>query len=430
MFRSTFNLACTAVGCVLIFALSGCQTGAQYNPARDAYYDYDFAQSCTILREEIMGSDDEQVILNNLRLGMAALAEGDWEQADRALNHSFHWLSTPGLNDDRNTAAVLTHEGVRIWKGEPFEQALGYHYVATLHAINNDWENARAAAANSIMRLSDFQEGPQSYSNNNPATNFTLGLLMQAIASDHASLADSTPLYEAALKNDTELRSIIDALRQRRYNTILLLDFGKGPSKKSFGPDNAHAEFINQSNQQHAARITINKQQSIRALPVCNVNELADEYTWNRFEEIRQTKSAIGQTLFLSGAILAGASDDDSTLWAGVGMMLAGLFSRATSSADLRYLDYAPQLIYLIPLELDQISDLSAHIEHVPNATIQLPAITPGTTDQPRVIYLRLYHHAGPQPAWLTTHNMNHETQGNDHTMTRVSENTPPGDSP
>jgi len=430
MFRSPGKILHVAVGFGLVFALSGCQIGQQYNPARDAYYDYDYAQTCAILREEVTGNHNEQVLLNNLRLGMAALAEGNFEQADRALNRSFQWLSTPGLNDDRNTSAVLTHEGVRIWKGEPFEQALGYHYVATLHAINNDWENARAAAANSIMRLSDFQESPQTKSGHNPATNFTLGLLMQAIASDIASLADCAPLYEAALNIDPELKPIIDALQNRRYNTLLLLDFGKGPSKKSFGPDNAHAEFVSQSNQQHAAQITINQQKSIRAVPVCNINELSEDYTWNQFEEIRQTKSTIGQALFLSGAILAAGSDDDSTQWAGLGMMLTGLFSRATSSADLRYLDYAPQLIYLIPLELDQPSDLDIHIEHVPDATVHLPSIEPGMRDEPRVIYLRLYHHASPQPAWLTTPEMNRETQGNDQVVTRVSHDTPPGDSP
>ena len=141
------------LGCLAVwfssFALSGCQSPPRNMSAVQAYYDYNFNGAREALRGDALLRNDEQTILNNTRLGMAALADGDLAEAEQALGHSFELLSTAGLNKDRTIAAVLDHEGVRIWKGEPFEQALTYHYVSTLYALMGDWENARAAAANS-----------------------------------------------------------------------------------------------------------------------------------------------------------------------------------------------------------------------------------------------------------------------------------------
>lgn len=123
----------------LLLLLTGCQNAPRNYSAIHSYYDYNFTGAREALRKDATQRRDEQVLLNNVRLGMAALADGDTTEAEQSLGKAFELLSTAGLNKDRTIAAVLDHEGVRIWKGEPFEQALTYHYVAALYAIMGDW---------------------------------------------------------------------------------------------------------------------------------------------------------------------------------------------------------------------------------------------------------------------------------------------------
>ena len=153
--RSRLRASILALFCIAL-ALPACNSYQRNFAAVEGYYDYRFADARESLRASARLQDDEQTILHNADLGMASLADGDQQEAEYALGRVFGLLSTAGLNRDRTTTAVfLTNEGIRIWKGEPFEQALMYHYVATLYAQKGDWENARAAAANALIE--DFQ---------------------------------------------------------------------------------------------------------------------------------------------------------------------------------------------------------------------------------------------------------------------------------
>ena len=144
-----------------------------------------------------------------------------------------------------------TPEGVRIWKGEPFEQALAYYWIGAYYATLGDWENCRAAAANALFRLTDFggYQTPRTLvrrAASNPRyleegytavdTNFALGFLMEAIASDLSGASGSREQFSAALEIDKDLEPVVNTLRSRRYDTLLFVDYGKGPSKISYGP--------------------------------------------------------------------------------------------------------------------------------------------------------------------------------------------------
>ena len=96
---------------MLSAATVGCSSPPRNYDAISAYYRYDFTLAREALRGEAMTRNNEQVILNNTRLGMAALADGDLHEAEYALSRSFELLSTAGLNKDRTVSAVLMHEG-------------------------------------------------------------------------------------------------------------------------------------------------------------------------------------------------------------------------------------------------------------------------------------------------------------------------------
>jgi tetratricopeptide (TPR) repeat protein len=294
-----------------LVVLGGCHAAPRNEAAIRAYYAYDFTTAREELRPETQ-RNDEQILLNTLRLGLAALADGDPVEAERALTHAFELLSTAGLNRDRTTAAVFVHEGVRIWKGEPFEQALAYTWIASLYATLGDWENVRAAAANALFRLTDFgsDQDPETLARNaarDPQylergytavdTDFALGFLLQAIGSDLSGAAGARGQFEAALQIDPNLGPLVDVLRERRYDTLLIVDYGKGPTKIAYGPDNALAAFAPQERTHGPLIVRLDGREVARTAPVCNVSTMAVDHRWNNLEDVRRAKSAIGNLL-------------------------------------------------------------------------------------------------------------------------------------
>jgi hypothetical protein len=420
--------------------LGGCVTApAQNETAVRTYYDYRFGITRESLRTDAARHRDDQVLLNNMRLGLASLADGDLEEAETSLSFAFDLLSTAGLNADRTTAAVLLHEGVRIWKGEPFEQALSYHWVATLYALKGDWENARAASANAMFRLTDFGSAkypsdlieraasdPKYLEEGYTAvdTDFALGFVMLGLASDLSGTGDAEAAWKAALEIDPDLEPLIGVLRDGSFNTLLLVDYGKGPTKVATGPDGAIARFVEHERAERPLRITADGEEIGVVWPVCNVNEMARDLRWNNLEDVRRAKSVLGNMLVYSGAaVTAGSSRNrnlDGTL-IGAGMMLIGMLVKAGARADTRHLEFSPQSVYLVPLWLREGETLRVARADTSVATMELPSIRPGTPRAPHVIYLRLHDSKSRRRGWLTE---THLFYGNDHAGVR------PGDYP
>ncbi|MCI0364156.1 MAG: hypothetical protein L0Y44_01825 [Phycisphaerales bacterium] len=419
---------------------TGCSSPARNFATIDAYYRYDFAAAREAVRGDAMLRNDEQTILNSTRLGMAALADGDLHEAEIALGRSFELLSTAGLNKDRTIAAVLDHEGVRIWKGEPFEQALTYHYVATLYALMGDWENMRAAAANSLFRLTDFgrDQNPEKLARRAAQdeqfldtgytavdTNFALGFLMQAIGSDLSGASGSSDQFDAASKINPDLGPLIESLRARDYNTLLIVDYGKGPTKIAYGPDQALAAFAPQerlAGRTPSLIIARGVDRLLAAEPVCDVDQMAVDHRWNNLEDIRRAKSVIGDLLVFGGAIATAHGshrDSDKTVLAGLGAIAAGLLTKAGAKADTRYCEFMPKSIFLAPLNLDRATDLRLSIEGDPGAAIILDDVAPGSSSSPNAIYLRLHGRGSPNARWLTQRNA---IYSNDHTGVRPAD--------
>jgi len=421
---------CTILLSIVWFTLlSGCESAPRNLRAIHAYYDYDFVTAREGLREDAYGPVDEQTLLNRGRLGLASLADGDHQEAERNLLEVFDLLSTAGLNEDRTVAAVLTHEGARIWKGEPFEQALLYHYTALLFALQGDWENTRAAAANALFRLSDFGEEMDKERLARTAvaedadpgelyeaveSDFILGMLMQAIGSDLSGLGGAGPIYDRIIELDRSRGDVVEVFRRRDYDTLLVIDFGKGPTKIAYGRDDVFSRFESQDIGVRTMSASVNGEVVASVAPICNVNAMAEDLRWNHFEDVRVAKSVLGDALLIGGTIVAGTATDSSyrhgkysssTDWgqvaAGLGMIMAGALSKSGAKADTRYLEFVPQSIYVVPVRLGATRDITLSMSGS-GEVATLNDVQPGTTDDPRVYALRLLRDDVAQPRWLT----------------------------
>ncbi len=407
---------------VVLAGGQGCSSHQRNYAAVHSYYEYDFTAAREALREDA-GSNDTNVLLNNIRLGMAALADGDTLEAEAALGRSFDLLSTAGLNDDRTTAAILVDEGVLIWKGEPFEQALSYYWVAALYATLGDWENVRAASANALFRLTDFgtQQTARTMTRHAAAdpkyletgytavdTDFALGFLMEAIGSSLSGAAGTDEQLDAAMKIDRKLAPIVSVLRSGDYDTLLLVDYGKGPTKMAYGPDDALARFVPQERHHGDLVVSYDGVEHGPFRRVCDVNRMSIDMRWNNLENIRVAKSTIGNMLLTGGAVTlaAGAGSDSGGAAAvagivGVTMMIAGALFKAGAAADTRYLEFAPQSIYIVPLRLNDTGELRVGVDGDPGSTIVFPGFRPGRRGAPQAVYLRMHGLDSADPPWL-----------------------------
>ncbi|MFK7961035.1 MAG: hypothetical protein AB8G96_10970 [Phycisphaerales bacterium] len=443
---ATTLLSVASMVCVVCVTgpLAGCQTPARRNlGAVRAYYDHDFPAARALLRPSAMESRGEDILLDNLRLGVASLADGDLAEAERSLGTSFDLLSTAGLNADRTTASVWVNEGVRIWKGEPFEQALGYYWTSVLYAVKGDWENARAAIVNASFRLADFGEGmskedlarraadDDDYLDGGytPVENeLALARLLQGVATDLSGTNGASDSFDAAAAQLPRLAPVVETLRRRDYDTLLIVDYGKGPTKRAYGPDDSLAGFVAQDRGPAELRVRTGgmggdggsgngsgsgggsgsgsgSESDARFPSALNVNALAEDYRWNNLEDVRKAKSFFGRALTDVGAAVAFSrgSNNEERAAVGAGMVIAGLLLRSGAAADERHMEFAPQHVFIAPLRLGDRRTLDVSVE-TPDGTgsrIVLPDVMPGQANAPRTIYLRLLGPGSSAPEWL-----------------------------
>ena len=109
---------------------------------------------------------DENFVLNNVRLGSAALAEYD---LDRPSQHSCartKCINSVNVNDGgRSLGAAVVSENIKVWKGEPFERAMANFYLGLVYYMRHDYQNARAAFENALFKLRDYGEAMTSPTN-------------------------------------------------------------------------------------------------------------------------------------------------------------------------------------------------------------------------------------------------------------------------
>ena len=157
-FRFSFWLL--ASGFWLLPFASGCASKAQRagESAVQAYFAGDPARAVKELKP-LAQKTDENFVLNNARLGSAALVQYDLDQAENAFLRAYEVLNSFGVNSGgRSLGAVLVDEKIRVWRGEPFERAMLNFYLGLVYYMRHDYENARAAFENSLFKLRDYGE--------------------------------------------------------------------------------------------------------------------------------------------------------------------------------------------------------------------------------------------------------------------------------
>src|SRR5665213_3500901 len=96
-----------------------------------ANYDGQYGQARAYLENEVGANKvsdkdhiDRDYLLNRMRLMLTMLADGYAPPDSPVVNRVYSLLRTQGLNADKTVTSVVVNEDLKIWKGEPFEQAM------------------------------------------------------------------------------------------------------------------------------------------------------------------------------------------------------------------------------------------------------------------------------------------------------------------
>lgn len=407
----------------------------EYARARGYLYNRNAASSAKL--------SDKQYLLDRERLLMVTLADGLPDHAESLANRVYEVLRIQGLNADKTVPSVVLNDGVRIWKGEPFEQAMAYAYVAIQKGSIGDWGNMRAAAESSLFLLRDFGvnergerlstleiaqraveegEGGDAYLDGGyvvGATDFALGHMLHGIASHALGRSEeASDNFRRAVELRPDLASATDAIVSGRADTILIVDAGRGPSKVAYGPDGALARFEPRTRSDDRKLSVDGDAIGQRTIAqASDLNRMAQDHMWNNLEDVRRAKSTLGSALLVGGIVVASAVDDDNGTAQIIGLSAAalGALMKASSSADLRHLESLPQRTYIVPLDLpDEGATVRIRVGELGQSEMALAGLRPPDSsrgERLQVRYVRIPTVSVPL-AWMVSGEIRYGNDG------------------
>ena len=306
---------------------------------------------------------NEDFVLNNVRLGSAALADHDLDTAENAFLAAYEVINATGVNNGgRTLGAVLVDEKIKVWKGEPYERAMANFYLGVIYYIRQDYNNARGAFENALFKLRDYADANDAkkfreVENNFPPATVMLARSYQRLGRDDLATANFEKLPEAMRSGDV-------AKAHAESNLLLVIDYGYAPRKVTdfdgaivgFSPTPPEAGPIPRPTVQiDGAIYPFN---SANAAPV-DLLALAQDRRWQDIDTIRTLKSAIGTGMLIGGAVegirgINGSGSRQRTdLMVAGGLIAGGLLLKATSQADTRQWELLPRTVFILPMRVE-----------------------------------------------------------------------------
>jgi tetratricopeptide (TPR) repeat protein len=316
---------------------------------------YDLAQQTL---EPYARKTDRNYVLNNVRLGSAALAEYDLERAESAFYAAYEVINSVGVNNaGRSVAAITVAEQLKVWKGEPFERAMVNFDLGLVYYMQQDYANARAAFENAIFKLRDYGEGSAKEDQYGQVeSDFTIAYIMLGRCWQKLDREDKAKaMFDRVARLRPELGPLADEQRHADANVLLVVEFGNGPEKVNLG--DASIAVLRPKPEEVGPiprpRVRIDgKAVNLRGLDKAPIDllELAQQRHWQTFDTIRLAKAAAGYGLMGVGAYQA--LKDKPDYGSAAALVAAGALLKASSQADLRHWEMLPRTVFILPLRL------------------------------------------------------------------------------
>jgi hypothetical protein len=180
------------------------------------------AQTVDDYRTALAEADQNDVVVHRMMFGLAALQDGDVDQARETFDLVLADIESIYSNTEAAIQArsLWYEEGRKDFRGEPYERAMAYYYRGLIYLIDGDYGNARASFL--AGQLQDaFAEEDQH------RADFALLMVMEVWA---ASLMGERSLSSQALADFNVLRPELE-VPDPQTHVMVLIETGTAPRK-------------------------------------------------------------------------------------------------------------------------------------------------------------------------------------------------------
>ena len=383
---------------LMIFLPACTSTSARVREAVNLYYLGQYPQAEQTMAP-LIKKPNKDYVLNNCRYGSCALAAGDLPRAEQAFLAAQRIMSSVNTNTgSRVLGAVVVYEGVKVWKGQPFERAMAYYYLGLIFLIKGDYENARAAFRNSLFRLRSYAHPdrhlPAAQRYARVESNFALGYFGLGVCYlklGRPRLAQAN--FQRAEQLEPAISPVVQKMCQPGTNALIFVDYGQGPRRRAAGMYGSQTVFTPTPWQTGPIPPIYAWDDGREIMGISNSDmvdtlALAQDKRWLTMDTIRAAKAVVGTGLMAGGAAVAGNSGGHQTqALAGLGMLAAGALLAASSHADTRYWQMLPRTVYAIPAALPPgENSIHVQVDGISSPPFQIPVAGPAL----RVLYIRL----------------------------------------
>ncbi len=300
-------------------------------------------------------------VLNTLRVGTDALKLGLLDIARTRFDHALTYIEAVFADNDtaKKARSLWYEEGMKEFKGEPYERAMAYYYRGLIYLWDKDFENARACFKGGVLQDA-FAEEQQN------RCDFALLIFLEGYAS---RLLEDRQMAAAANREVRKLRP--DYIPPpKNANLLLIVETGASPRKLADGIGHDQLKFF-RGRDIVVKQVTLRlKRGSVPAYPMEDIawqamtrggrpvdKIVAGQVEFRKkHEKISTTLTDVSSAMLVASPLLSSASSTFNSVGAGLGLLgVAGMSmaARTRTHADTRYWDNLPDTVHLAGLRLN-----------------------------------------------------------------------------
>ncbi len=299
-------------------------------------------------------------VLNNMRVGVDAFRLGHRDIAKKCFDNALNYIEAVFANNEtaKKARSLWYEEGMKEFKGEPYERVMAYYYRGLLYMMDEDYENARSCFKAGIIQDAFAEERQH-------RCDFALLLFLQGYCSQKLG---AYQLANAAFEQVKKLRPDF-MIPPSDSNLLVIIETGTSPRKLADGVGHEELKFFRGRNIKVKRTTLFLDDKKILAYPIEDIAWQAMTRGGRPVDKIikgqvqfRKTHEKIGTTLtdISSNMLLASPLSSQTDAWSGLSAALGifgvaemALASRARTHADTRYWDNLPDTIHLACLQAE-----------------------------------------------------------------------------
>lgn len=363
MIKARMKIQRVVLTAFALFAITGCATSQNFTKAQmpETEMQSVFSGKPAELREDysrLATEGERNEVLNNMRLGLHAYDSGHKELAAEAFDRALLAIESVYADNEsaRKARSLWYEEGMKDFKGEPYERAMLYYYRGMLLLEERDYENARASFTGGILQDA-FAEEEQNRSD------FALLVFLAGFASE---LAKDQELARGAYDEFKKLRPTYPV--REGNNALIIVETGNSPRKVADGMGHSELKYRRGKNFTEKFAELVYRGEAREVPLVEDIYWQASSRGGRAIDKIvkgkavfRNVNAEIGGTLAdlgTSAIILAPLfSDTGAAQGVGATLSLVGVAQMAVSMrsrphADTRYWDNLPDRVHIFSADL------------------------------------------------------------------------------